>query len=99
MGMRDEIANLKSVCCGLISRDEVLDIVDKHAVPVVDMTPGMQPKRSDGAWLVECMLDGMGGEREKLQADAVVRRNAIPQTEGGDPDVPSSHVRSSAARE
>ena len=44
MGMRDEIANLKSVCCGLISRDEVLDIVDKHAVPVVDITPGMQPR-------------------------------------------------------
>ena len=44
MGMREEIANLKSVCCGLISRDEVLDIVDKHAVPVVDITPGMQPR-------------------------------------------------------
>lgn len=58
-------------------RTDVLRIIDKHAAPVVGITPGMQSPRSDGAWLVECMLGGMGGERERLAADEPAWRKEL----------------------
>lgn len=48
MGMRDEIEALPvshdSNGWETIDRADVLRIIDKHAVPVVDITPGMQPR-------------------------------------------------------
>ena len=49
MGMREEIEALRAhVSVGgveLLPRSAVLRIIDKHAAPVVDMTPGMQPRQ------------------------------------------------------